>query len=55
MERLKKRVDLTDDDGANMAEYGLLITFIAAILVVAVTALGVDVTALFDAAVAAFA
>ena len=38
----------TDDRGASMVEYGLLVAFIAIVALVGVTALGVDLNNLFD-------
>jgi Flp pilus assembly pilin Flp len=43
-----------DEQGANMLEYGLLVTLIAMVAVAAVQALGGDVLGLYDAGVAAF-
>ena len=38
---------LTNEDGATLVEYGLVVALIAAVAVVAVTALGKQVTAIF--------
>lgn len=42
---------LRRDDGATMVEYGLMVALIAVIALAAVTALGVDVAAAFQAIV----
>lgn len=36
------------EDGATMVEYGLMVALIAVVCLVAVTALGVNVAAIFD-------
>jgi pilus assembly protein Flp/PilA len=41
------------DDGATAVEYGLMIALVAAVIVVAVTALGDTLTGIFDNVVAA--
>jgi pilus assembly protein Flp/PilA len=38
---------LTNEDGATLVEYGLVVALIAAVAVVAVTALGAKVVAIF--------
>ena len=38
----------TDDRGASMVEYGLLVAFIAIVALVGVTALGVELNTLFE-------
>ncbi len=43
----------TDEAGATAVEYGLMVSLIAGVIVLAVTALGVRVTGLFEAVVAA--
>ena len=39
---------LRRDDGATMVEYGLMVALIALVAAVGATALGVDLSALFD-------
>lgn len=51
---MKKFPKFTDEQGASMAEYGLLLAGIAAVVGAAVFTLGTDVTGLYDAAVALF-
>jgi pilus assembly protein Flp/PilA len=45
---LKARLDRDEERGASAVEYALLITGIAAVIVIAVFALGVGVFGLFD-------
>ena len=42
-----------DENGATAVEYGLMVSLIAGVIVLAVTALGVQVTSLFEEVVAA--
>lgn len=42
-----------DESGASAVEYGLLVSLIAVVIVVAVTALGARINAIFTGAVAA--
>ena len=42
------------EEGANMLEYGLLVTLIAVVVAAAVEALGGDVLGLYEAGVATF-
>ena len=51
MEKIKRF--LKDEDGVTAVEYGLLATLIAVAIVVAVTALGTKLTAVFNAIVTA--
>lgn len=44
---------LTNEDGATLVEYGLVVALIAAVAVVAVTALGNKVVAIFNGITAA--
>jgi len=39
---------MTNEDGATLVEYGLVVALIAAVAVVAVTALGKQVVTIFD-------
>jgi len=43
-----------DEKGATAVEYGLLVAFIAGVIILAVTALGLDVQGLFNDASLAF-
>jgi pilus assembly protein Flp/PilA len=42
-----KAAALRDDRGATAVEYGLMVALIAAVIIVAVTALGTQLTAIF--------
>lgn len=45
---------LKDEEGAAMAEYGILVGLIAVVVIVAVTTLGTDIKAIFDSVSTAF-
>lgn len=44
----------TQDEGATMVEYGLMVALIAVVCLVAVTALGVSVSGIFDSIAGSF-
>ena len=50
---LQGRLEGSKDRGATAVEYGLLVGLIAVVIIVAVTALGNELAALFNAIVAA--
>ncbi len=47
------RVRLESDEGATAVEYGLMVALIAIVIIAAVTAVGTNLDALFDAIAAA--
>ena len=53
LDALPGRLESSKDRGATAVEYGLLVGLIAVVIIVAVTALGNDLLALFNAIVAA--
>jgi Flp pilus assembly pilin Flp len=51
---ITKRTQIADESGQALAEYSLLITFIAAVCVLALTALGLAIAGGFGAILPAF-
>ena len=49
MRKLLCRFIAKDEDGATLAEYGLLLALIAVVCLVAITALGTQISSMFQA------
>lgn len=52
--RIKDRIELAQEDGQALAEYGLILALIAVVAVAALTALGLAVSGQLDEVTSAF-